>query len=298
MTTPHNTPPPVPENRLLETSAAGPASAVPAPESPALDSALDSAGGAAPEALDGAGGAAPETPSLMSLAEEIAAKSSLERTPSGHIDLLKAAGGWRGIAESVLPGLVFLIVFTLTRASQSDDVAAVAPNQGLVYALIAAVGVSAVFMLVRLVQKSPATQAFAGVAGVALSAVLALTTGKAENFYLWGFITNAGYIVGMVASILLRWPALGLLFGYARNEGLRWRGDVERRRAYAAATWIVVGVMGLRLLVQFPLYLASQVDALGATRLIMGVPLYALGLWVAWLISRPVKEPASAAAPL
>jgi hypothetical protein len=27
--------------------------------------------------------------------------------------------------------------------------------------------------------------------------------------------------------------------------------------------------------------------ALGTTRLIMGVPLYALGLWVAWMISRP-----------
>ncbi|WP_427017234.1 DUF3159 domain-containing protein [Pseudarthrobacter sp. P1] len=232
-----------------------------------------------------------ETPSLESLAHEIAAKSSLARTASGHIDLLNSAGGWRGIAESILPGLVFLIVFTLTRPSQNAAAEAVAPNQGLVYALIAAFFVSAVFMLVRLVQKSPATQAFAGVAGVALSAVLALTTGKAENFYLWGFITNAGYIVGMVASILLRWPVLGLLFGYARNEGLRWRANAERRRAYAAATWIIVGVMTLRLVVQFPLYLAGQVDALGATRLLMGVPLYALGLWVAWLISRPVKEP-------
>ncbi|WP_026554262.1 DUF3159 domain-containing protein [Arthrobacter sp. 35W] len=217
----------------------------------------------------------PEKPTLASVAQELAAKAALERTKEGHIDLLKAAGGWRGIAESVLPGLVFLVVFTL--------------NRELLPALVASVVAAAVFVVARLVQKTPITQAFAGIAGVAVSAVLAQTTGKAENFYLWGFVTNAGYILAMVASILVKWPVIGLLFGYARNEGLRWRADAERRRAYAAATWIIVGVMALRLAVQFPLYLAGLVDALGATRLIMGVPLYALGLWVAWLISRPVK---------
>ena len=46
-------------------------------------------------------------------------------------------------------------------------------------------------------------------------------------------------------------------------------------------------MLALRLVVQVPLYLADNVVALGTTRLIMGVPLYALGLWLAWLVSRP-----------
>ena len=210
------------------------------------------------------------------LAQEMAAKSALVRKDNGHIDLLAAAGGIRGIAESVLPGLVFLVVFTLTR--------------NLAWSLAASVAVAVVFLVARLAQRTPLTQSLAGIAGVALSAVLAMTTGKAENFYLWGFLTNAGYILAMVISIAVRWPVLGLLFGYARNEGIRWRDQPERLRAYRVATWIIIGVLAARLAVQLPLYLAGQVDALGAMRLIMGVPLYALGLWVAWLLSRPVKE--------
>lgn len=216
-----------------------------------------------------------EAGSFAGLARELAAKSTAMRTDNGHIDLLAAAGGVRGIAESVLPGLVFLVVFTLTR--------------NLMGALAGSVAIAVIFLAARLAQRTPLTQALAGIFGVALSAFLALKTGKAENFYAVGFFTNIGYLIAMVVSIAVRWPVLGLLFGYARNEGLRWRGEPERLRAYRVATWIIVGVMAARLAVQVPLYLAGQVDALGAMRLIMGVPLYALGLWVAWLVSRPVK---------
>ena len=38
---------------------------------------------------------------------------------------------------------------------------------------------------------------------------------------------------------------------------------------------------------QVPLYFANNVEALGATRLIMGLPLYALGVWLAWRVSAP-----------
>jgi hypothetical protein len=214
--------------------------------------------------------------SFAELAQGMAAKNALVRKDDGQIDLLAAAGGVRGIAESVLPGLAFLIVFTLTA------------NLG--WSLVGSVAIAVVFMVLRLVQRTPLTQALAGIAGVALSAFLAMKTGKAENFYTVGFFTNGAYILAMVVSIAVRWPVLGLLFGYARNEGVRWRQKPQRLRAYRVATWILVGVMAARLAVQLPLYYAGNVDALGAMRLIMGVPLYAFGLWVAWLISRPVKE--------
>ncbi len=212
---------------------------------------------------------------LSGLAQEIAAKSTLVRKENGDIDLLAAAGGIRGIAESVLPGLVFLVVFTVTG--------------NLAWSLGGAVSVAAVFLAARLAQRTPLTQALAGIAGVALSAFLALKTGKAENFYTIGFFTNGAYIAAMAVSIAVRWPVLGLLFGYARNEGVQWRRKPERLRAYRVATWIIVGVMAARLAVQVPLYFAGAVDALGAMRLVMGVPLYAFGLWIAWLVSRPVK---------
>ncbi|MHA7305905.1 DUF3159 domain-containing protein [Arthrobacter sp. TMN-49] len=209
------------------------------------------------------------------IAQELAAKNALVRKENGHIDLLAAAGGIRGIAESVLPGLVFLVAFTISR--------------DLTVALVGSVAMAAVFLVARLVQRTPLTQALAGIVGVALSAFLAMKTGKAEDYYTVGFYTNAGYILAMVVSIAVRWPVLGLLFGYARNEGVRWRQEPERLRAYRVATLILVGVMAARLAVQLPLYFTGQVDALGAMRLIMGVPLYAFGLWIAWLVSRPVS---------
>ena len=48
-----------------------------------------------------------------------------------------------------------------------------------------------------------------------------------------------------------------------------------------------MAVFTLRLAVQVPLYLADAVTALGVARLVMGLPLYALGLWLAWSVSAP-----------
>lgn len=225
-----------------------------------------------------AGGAVPSarTPNAAELASAYAARAGLHRHEDGRIDVLRSAGGVRGLLESVLPGLVFLVCFTVA--------------QDLLLAAVLSFVVAAVFVVVRLVGRTPPTQAFAGIIGIAVSAALALFTGRAENFYLSGFLTNAGYIVALVASVLVRWPLMGVVFGFLRNEGLHWRQDAVRARQYRLGTWIMVAVLGLRLVVQVPLYFMGDAGlvALGATRLIMGVPLYALGIWVAWLVTRPL----------
>jgi hypothetical protein len=219
---------------------------------------------------------------MAGLAADYAAKAGLHRTHDGRIDVLKTAGGVQGIAESIVPGLLFLVAFTITR--------------DLTLALIAALASAAAFTVVRLVQRRPLTQALAGVVGVGISAWLANTTGRAEDFYLPGFFTNAAYIVAMVISIAIKWPVAGLLFGFIRNEGLDWRKDPARLKAYRLGTWIIVGVLVLRLVVQVPLYLMGEdgLAALATTRLIMAAPLYILGVWIAWLITRPVLADAGA----
>ena len=53
---------------------------------------------------------APTEPSPMAgLAADYAAKAGLHRTHDGRIDVLKTAGGVQGIAESIVPGLLFLV---------------------------------------------------------------------------------------------------------------------------------------------------------------------------------------------
>ena len=217
-------------------------------------------------------------PTVAQLAEDYAAKAGLHRSSNGNIDVLKSAGGIQGIAESILPGLVFLIAFTIDR-------------ENLTLAVIASLAVAAVFTVARLVQRKPLTQALAGFIGVGLSAWLATSTGKAENFYVLGFFTNLGYILAMSISVAVRWPIAGLLFGFIRNEGLEWRKDPKRVKAYAIGTWVIVAVLVLRLVVQVPLYFMGEqgLAALATTRLLMGAPLYILGVWIAWLLTRPAR---------
>ena len=191
----------------------------------------------------------------------------------GRIDALATVGGVRGIVEASLPTLVFLVVFLL--AGQVWTAGA------------AALGVAAVMTAARLAQRQSAAQALAGLLVVGVSVVLALTRGEARDFYLWGFVTNIAYGLALPLSAALGWPLAGLLFGMVRGEGLHWRADPARRRAYGIATLIVAAVSWLRLAVQAPLYLADAATALGVARVVMGLPLYALGLWLAWSVSTP-----------
>lgn len=202
--------------------------------------------------------------------------SSASTRDDGSLDVLATIGGWRGLIESVLPSAVFLVMFTLTGELWGAGIGAVA--------------VAAVFSVLRLIQRQSPVQALAGLAAVALCVVVALNTGEARDFYVWGFITNAVYIVVLSISVLVGWPLLGVVFGLIRGEGLEWRASAARRRRYGLATWFVVTALALRLIVQVPLYLSENLVALGTTRLAMGLPLYGLALWMAWLVSAPAGQ--------
>lgn len=184
-----------------------------------------------------------------------------------------AMGGWRGILESVLPSLAFVILFTLR------------PDP-LVLALGVSVGLAAVFTLVRLVQKSPPSAALGGLIAAAAAAALALWTGRGEDNFVPGLITNAVYGSALLISALIGWSLIGIAVGFLMGEGTAWRGDRRKRRAFF---WLGIAWAALffaRLTVQLPLYLAGDVTALGTLKLIMGLPLFAPLIAVTWLVVR------------
>lgn len=183
--------------------------------------------------------------------------------------LVAAMGGIRGILEAILPGLLFLVAYTVTRQ--------------LVPAIIAAGIVGVLFTAIRLIQRQTLMQAITGLIAIALSAALAAVTGKAEDFYLLGFWTNGIYLGVLAASILARWPVVGVVVGVLSGEGNSWRTDRTLRRTYAGLTWIWVAMFAVRLAVELPLYFAGSFVALGTFKLILGVPLYAPLLVVTWL---------------
>ncbi|QAY73878.1 DUF3159 domain-containing protein [Agromyces protaetiae] len=196
-------------------------------------------------------------------------------------DVLKAVGGVRGILEALFPGLVFLVLYSvLTSFSGWSGQEALVPSLG------ASVGLAVVFTIVRLVARSSPTQSIAGLVGVLLSAALSLWTGDARDNYVLGFFTNAGYALALLVSLFVKWPAIGLVVGFLVGDGTEWRTDKRKVRIAQFLTLAWIGFFVLRLVVQVPLYLVDNVQALGVTRLLMGVPLYALMLVFTWLVVR------------
>lgn len=191
----------------------------------------------------------------------------------------RAMGGWRGVLESVLPSLAFVVLFTVTYDPQS--------GQGnLPLSLGISVGLALVFTIVRLVTKSPPSAAIGGLIATAAAAALALWTGRGQDNFVWGFITNAAYGTAFLVSALVGWSLIGLAVGFLMNEGTRWRADRRKRRVFfwLAIAW--AGLFAARLAVQLPLYFAGDVTALGTLKLIMGLPLFAPMVAVTWLAAR------------
>jgi len=197
--------------------------------------------------------------------------------PAERALLERAIGGWRGMIDSALPSLVFLIAYLVTGSDLRN-------------ALIAAVVVGAVVAVIRLVRRESLQQVLAGFAGVAISAFVASRTGQASDFYLPGILTNAAYGVALLVSILVGWPLIGVAAGYLTGDGTAWRSDSPTRRAYAASTWIWVGLFALRLVVQVPLYLMQNVAALGIAKVVMGWPLYLLCVYLTYRVLAPALK--------
>lgn len=208
---------------------------------------------------------------LQEVAQRLAGRTAVNET--GELDLLASVGGLRGIAEAIVPALVFLVTFIVTT--------------DILIAALLAVGLAALASLLRLVQRQPLTQALAGVIGVAVSAGVALMQDDARGYYVIGFYISAAYGLAFAISMAVKWPVMGLIYGWIRGEGISWQKDLIRRRKYQIATLLMVLVFAARLIVQLPMYWADDVVALGTARLVMGVPLYALVLWFGWLVSRP-----------
>lgn len=192
-----------------------------------------------------------------------------------HKSLLASMGGIQGILESVLPGFLFVVVFSFNRNAE------------------AAVAVSAItgvlFIVARIVTKKSLAQAISGLIGIGIAAYLALREGgQGRDYFITGFITNLTYLIPLLISVLVRWPLIGLVAGFLLGEKTAWRKNKTEMRIFTAATLLWVGIFGSRLLVQWPLYLADNLAALGAARLVMGLPLYAAGLWITWLMLRSV----------
>ncbi|WP_106814591.1 DUF3159 domain-containing protein [Microbacterium timonense] len=236
--------------------------------------------GGLPDPSSSAAGAQPSASEILGAALGGAARRAgldpAEGRSTRHV-VWSAMGGWRGILESVLPSLAFVVLFTLT--------------QQLVLSLAVSVGIAAIFTVIRLLQKQPVAAALGGLIAAVAAAALSLWTGRAADNFLWGFATNGLYGTAFLISALVGWPLIGLAVGFLMGEGTAWRVDRRKRRAFFWLSIAWASLFAARLLVQVPLYFANDVTALGTLKLVMGLPLFAPLVAVTWLAVRALYPP-------
>lgn len=201
------------------------------------------------------------------------AVAAATRAPTAGAAFAEALGGPLGIIESAVPAAAFVIAYTIGKLEPTE-------------AAIVAVAISVVMAAVRLARRQTVQYALSGLLGIAISAFIVSRTGKAEDFFLPGLLLNIGYVLALGGSIIFRWPIAGVALGAVAGSGMGWRRDPRRVRIYSHVTWIWVGVFALRLAVQLPLYALSAVVALGVAKVAMGLPLFAVGMWLSWLVLR------------
>ena len=83
--------------------------------------------------------------------------------------VVSALGGKRGLIDSGLPALLFLLVFNIS-------------SQNLNASLWAALSLSIILTAIRLIKRQTLQHAFSGLVGVAICALISRRSGNAADF--------------------------------------------------------------------------------------------------------------------
>lgn len=224
---------------------------------------------------DGATGASSLSGSVLGGGLAKAVRAGAEGEDLSAAGVFEAIGGVRGVIEAIVPSLVFLVLFITT---QDARISALVPG-----------AIAIVLVIVRLVRRETVVSALSGVLGVGIAVLITLVTGRGVDYFLSGFVINIAWSVGLLVTILVGRPAIGLLIGVIEGDAKRWRRESRVRRMANWLTLMWLALFLLRLAVQLPMYLSEQVEALGVARIVMGVPLFAVIIVVTWFGIRKVR---------
>ncbi|MGV9211980.1 DUF3159 domain-containing protein [Micromonospora sp. RB23] len=200
-----------------------------------------------------------------------------EALPTIAEQMADQLGGWRGLVESSIPVVVFVL---------ANIIGDLRP------AVIASVAVALLIAGLRLAQRRPIRHAVNGLFGVGIGAAIAWRTGNERDFYLPGILYGIGYGVVLLISAAVRQPLVGWIWSVLVAKGRsEWRADPKLVQTFTRLT-VLWGVVWLaKVGVQAGLYLAHQDTALGVARLALGYPPYALLLLITvWTVRRVTRE--------
>ncbi|MFI9124058.1 DUF3159 domain-containing protein [Streptomyces bikiniensis] len=203
------------------------------------------------------------------------ARASKEATEAA---LFEAFGGLRGMVETVVPGLLFVTIFTV--------------NKNLYASAIAALAVSLVLVAVRLIRRDTVKHAFSGVFGVAFGVVFAMMTGNAKDFYLPGMLYTLGLALAYIVTAMAGVPLIGLILGPVFKENLSWRTrNPGRKKAYTKASWAWGLILLGKCAILFPLYFWADPTRFGWVSVALKIPPFLLAVYLTWVFLAKAPPP-------
>ncbi|CAB4613354.1 MAG: DUF3159 domain-containing protein [Actinobacteria bacterium] len=188
--------------------------------------------------------------------------------------VVTALGGKKGIIDSTIPSLIFLLTYNVTH--------------NLRVCLYLSIATAALLLIWRLIKRDTLVHAITGFIGIAFCGWFAWKTGEAKDYYAPSLWKNSGFASLYLISNLVKWPIIGVMLGPILGENMNWRKDPKRLAAYQKATWIWFALFAIRLGIQYPLYKTNQLNALGVANIFLGFPLYLATLWGTWLVIKSV----------
>ncbi|MEI5098035.1 DUF3159 domain-containing protein [Streptomyces sp. PmtG] len=192
--------------------------------------------------------------------------------------LFEAFGGIRGTVETMVPGLLFVLIYTITK--------------DLHVSAIAALGVALLLVVVRLVRRDTVKHAFSGVFGVAFGVAFAMFTGNAKDFYLPGMIYGVGLGAAFFLSALVGFPLLGMLLGPVFRENMSWRTrNPGRKKAYTKASLAWGLIFLAKYAILFPLYWWADTEQLGWVLIALKLPPMVLAVYFTWVFLAKAPPP-------
>jgi hypothetical protein len=211
-----------------------------------------------------------------------------EQLPTFSEQLASQLGGVRGIIESGIPVLVFVVANLIVHLYPA-----------IVISVASAVGIA----VWRLARKQSVRHAVNGLFGIGIGAFLAWKTGSAKAFYLPGILISLAYGLALLASVLLRRPLVGWVWSVLVAKGsTEWRGNPRLVRTFSWLTvlWAVtyLAKVGIQAVVFQHTSDTDPGTALGILRLALGYPPYLLLIAITvWAVRRaaPDAHPATQA---
>jgi hypothetical protein len=200
-----------------------------------------------------------------------------EVMPTFSEQLAEQLGGVRGVLESSVPVVIFVIANIVS---------------SLNWAVLISAASAVAIAIYRLSRKESVRNAINGLFGVGIGAFIAWKTGSTRNFYLPGILLSGAYGVAMLLSVPFRRPLIGWVWSLlAAGGSMEWRQQPKMVRLFNRLTILWAVTYLIKVGIQAILFQHTgehdSGTSLGVARLLLGYPPYALLLaFTAWSVRR------------